>query len=378
MAFAGLLVISHPGMSSAATDVPADVMPLLADVSPVSIAAAAQSRDGQIVLITSPRDDHGAATLQRLVGKELHPLLPAVAPSSNPGSGNTEAAGKGGASAPASPPPPPVDPASLRLASDGALWVVDDGPPGGKAPPASARLLRIDADSGQVADAIPLPPEMLRPHSRLGPLRFHKTHAYVADIGAPGLLVVDLSARTVRRVLDDAPELSSRRPVEAKSAHDPTLSSIPMEVSPDGAWLFIQPEAGPLVRLPTALLDDPETSAATLSAGIVFWFDTPAATGSAMMPDGTLLLDTRSDGLLALSADRTLTPLLRDPRLAGDGTPFLRNDNKLLVPGVAGTGDGPAAGRTALFLLDPAALRSAARRVAGEGTAQGTETAPGP
>ena len=106
-----------------------------------------------------------------------------------------------------------------------------------------------------------------------------------------------------------------------------------LEVSPDGRHLYVQPTCGPMSRIDTALLDDPQTPPGTLSAGVSFWYDTPALGGTAIAPDGTLYLnDLENDSILALSPDRALTQLVRDPRLHWADAPFLSPKGTLFVP----------------------------------------------
>ena len=267
---------------------------------------------------------------------------------------------------------------AIRLAPDGALWAVDTGLPGpGKAPVANgARLIRIDLATNQVTRILVVPADALRPRSMIDDIRFNGDHAYVTDAGAPGLLVVDLRTGTVRRVLDHDPALTAQRPIlvdgEVLKGPDNKPAMIhadQLEVSPDGRHLYVQPLCGPMSRVDTALLDDPKTPPATLSAGVSFWYDTPALGGTAIAPDGTLYLnDLENDSILGLSPDRVLSQLVRDPRLHWADAPFLSPKGTLFVPV-------PQLDRAAFFhhghaqiqfpvlllTLDPHALAQAAR-----------------
>lgn len=231
---------------------------------------------------------------------------------------------------------------AIHLAPDGALWAVDTGSPGfGKpASPDSTRLIRIDLATNQVTRVLTLPPEVLRPKSMIDDIRFNGTHAYISDAGTPGLIVLEVASGGFRRVLDHDPALTAQRPilvdgdvVKGPDGKPAMIHADQLEVTPDGHYLYIQPLSGPMSRVATALLDDPQASPQTLSHAIAFWYDTPALGGTAIAPDGTLYLnDLETDSILSLSPDRKLTRLIQDPRLHWADAPFLAPDGTLTVP----------------------------------------------
>ena len=253
------------------------------------------------------------------------------------------------ASQPAHPPAMPQPPApafvglnAIHLAPDGALWVVDTGAPafGKPALADAARLIRIDPATNQVTRVLTLPADVLRPKSMIDDIRFNGGHAYVTDAGAPGLIVVDLAAGSFRRVLDHDPALTAERPttVDGEVLKGPDgkpvmIHADQLEVTPDGHYLYVQPLSGPMSRIATALLDDPQASPRALSSGLAFWYDTPALGGTAIAADGTLYLDDlETDSILSLSPARQMTVLLHDPRLHWADAPFLGPDGVLTVP----------------------------------------------
>lgn len=246
------------------------------------------------------------------------------------------------------PPQPPgpgavfVGPNAIRLAPDGSLWVVDTGSPamGRPAVPGGARLITIDLARNVVTQVLTLPADVLRPKSMIDNIRFNGEHAYITDAGAPGLIVLELATGNFRRVLDHDPSLTAQRPINVNGdilkgpdGKPSMIHADQLEVTPDGHYLFVQPLCGPMVRIRTTLLDDPTVSAATLSAAVEFWYDTPALGGTAIAPDGTLYLnDLETDSILALSPRRVLTMLIHDQRLHWADAPFLGQDDTLLVP----------------------------------------------
>ncbi len=274
--------------------------------------------------------------------RPLPPLPAASPPPASSPTGSSPTAPQAAAPQPDGPGPVFVGLNAIRLAPDGALWAVDTGVPGPGRPPVAngARLIRIDLATSRVTRILVVPADALRPKSMIDDIRFNGDHAYVTDAGAPGLLVVDLRAGTMRRVLDRDPALTAQRPVlvDGEVLKGPDNKPVmihadQLEVSPDGRRLYVQPLCGPMSRVDTALLDDPKTPPATLSAGISFWYDTPALGGTAIAPDGTLYLnDLENDSILSLSPDRVLTQLVRDPRLHWADAPFLSPKGTLFVP----------------------------------------------
>ena len=247
-----------------------------------------------------------------------------------------------------SPGDPKADPAhafvglnAIHLAPDNSLWVVDTGAPGfGKAPlPGATRLLRIDLASNLVTRSYVLPPEVLRPKSMIDDVRFNHGQAYITDAGAPGLIVLDLASGGARRLLDRDPSTTAQRPivVDGETLKGPDNKPVmihadQLEVTPDGKYLYYQPLPGPMSRIRTALLDDVRATPKAVSAGVEFWYDTPALGGTAIGADGTLYLnDIENDSVLSLTPDRVLTTIVGDPRLHWADAPFL-HDGTLTLP----------------------------------------------
>ena len=231
---------------------------------------------------------------------------------------------------------------AIHLAPDGAMWAVDTGSAGFGKPAVAggARLIRIDLATNQVTRVLTLPAGVLRPKSMIDDIRFNGGHAYITDAGAPGLIVLDLAGGGFRRVLDRDPALIAQRPIlvdgevlKGPDGRPVQVNADQLEVSPDGRYLYVQPLCGPMSRVETALLDDPQTPADTLSAAMRFWYDTPSLGGTAIAPDGTLYLnDLEDDSILSLSPSRALRLVVHDPRLHWADAPFLGTDGTLTVP----------------------------------------------
>ncbi len=230
---------------------------------------------------------------------------------------------------------------AVHLGPHGGLWVVDTGSPGhGKALlPDAAKLVRFDLSRNVATRTIVLPADVLRPKSMIDDVRFNGGHAYITDAGAPGLIVVDLATGAARRLLDGDPSTTAQRPivVDGKTVMGPDnkpemINADQLEVTPNGAYLYYQPLCGPMFRIATRLLDDPQATKQAVAAGVEFWYDTPALGGTAIAPDGTLYLDdVENNSVLRLTPGRELTTVIADPRLHWPDAPFLQ-DGVLTIP----------------------------------------------
>ena len=294
--------------------------------------------------------------------------------------------------APPAPAPAFVGLSAIHLSPDGALWAVDTGSPGFGKPalPDATRLIRIDLGSGQVTRVLTLPADVLRPKSMIADIRFNGAHAYVTDAGSAGLIVVDLASGGFRRVLDHDPALTAQRPItvdgevlKGPDGKPVMIHADQLEVAPDGRSLYVQPLCGPMSRIATALLDDPQASPQSLSGGIAFWYDTPALGGTAIATDGTLYLnDLETDSILTLSPARQPGLLLHDPRLHWAGMPFLGPDGVLTVPvpqfdraGLFHHGHSQIQFPVALYSLKPSELEAAVTQ-AGKAASAASTPAP--
>lgn len=113
----------------------------------------------------------------------------------------------------------------IRAAQDGTLWVLDAGQPAEALKPESAggnfrlapKLFAIDSDSLAPRDAYPLPPDAFKASSFIQDLAIDakRKKIYLADCGigegfanpTPAMIVLDLTTRSARRVLDSDPAL---------------------------------------------------------------------------------------------------------------------------------------------------------------------------
>ncbi|MBS1095995.1 hypothetical protein JK191_00060 [Gluconobacter sphaericus] len=233
---------------------------------------------------------------------------------------------------------------ALHVAPDGTLWVVDTGTPsfGGPPVPRGAKLVRVDPATGHVLRIYPLDPEIAKTGSYIDDIRFNGRHAYLTDAGKAALIVLDIKTGQARRVLDNDASTRARtgRPIVMgghvleNGPHQPLLVNVdPLEVSPDGKWLYFGPLEGPWSRIPTALLDDPNVASTDLSAAVQPWADLPPIGGSAMDAAGNLYFTNLKDnGVYRRDVSGKITKLLSDPRLHWADAPCLAPDGRLWLP----------------------------------------------
>ncbi|WP_226583786.1 major royal jelly family protein [Acuticoccus sediminis] len=212
---------------------------------------------------------------------------------------------------------------SMRIGPDGDLWLVDTGSPAIGEPvlPGGAKLVVVDLADNRVRRTIPLD-GVIGPTGFVDDIRFNGGTAYLTDAGNPGLIVLDIASGAGRRVLDGDPSVTADRPISAEGriVHGPDGAPVyvhadQLEVSPDGAWLYFQPVTGPLRRVPTALLDDPD-AAASLADHVEIVADLPPTGGTAIAADGAIYAsDVQSRRIMRVAPDGTVSTLIEDPRL---------------------------------------------------------------
>ncbi|HEX4361689.1 MAG TPA: hypothetical protein VH141_29410 [Pseudonocardia sp.] len=123
------------------------------------------------------------------------------------------------------------------------------------------------------------------------------------------------------------------RPVLAPDGTPLKVNADPLEVSPDGDWLYYGPLTGPWSRIETRWLDDPATPPAVLAAQVRPWADLPAVGGTALDAAGDLYFtDLAQDALRCRRPDGQVSTLVRDPRLHWADAPVLDADHTIWLP----------------------------------------------
>ncbi|WP_367159536.1 L-dopachrome tautomerase-related protein [Kozakia baliensis] len=223
-----------------------------------------------------------------------------------------------------------VHPTAITTDEQGKAWLLDNG-----SADISPRLIQIDGPPNVHS----LPRDVVMPQSRFTALVVHQPFAYLADQGTATLVVLNLKDGTATRFFTNDPALRGRRPmfvdgVEQRGKNDlPLARDISMlALQKDGAWIYEQPPCGPLYRVSTALLTDPNYSPIELMESLAQWRDTPTLGGLTISSDNTLyMIDIAQGRLLSFDAGRLPHILLQDPRLTQAGAPIIGADGKLYV-----------------------------------------------
>ncbi len=237
-----------------------------------------------------------------------------------------------------------VDVNAIRLDGKGSLWAVDTGSPefGGNPLPGGAKLVQIDLATNKVVRVIPFGPDIALPGSYVDDVRFHGGFAYSTDAGKPGIIVVDLAAGTMRRVLNNAASTTAppNRPiiVDGATVIGPDgkplqVNADPMEISPDGEWFYFGPLEGPWSRIETHWLDDFSIGTDAIASKVEPWADLPPVGGTAMDVNGDLYFsDLASNSLKRRAADGTISTVVQDPRLHWIDAMWIDAERRIWMP----------------------------------------------
>ena len=216
---------------------------------------------------------------------------------------------------------------SIHLDNKGSLWAVDTGSPqfGGRALPGGAKLVQIDVVTNKVTRIVPLGENVVLPGSYVDDVRVHGDFTYSTDAGQPGIIVVNLKTGAMRRVLENIPATTSpnNRPivVDGKAVMAPDgkplrVHTDPMELSPDGEWLYFGPLEGPWSRIETRWLDDFSASPETIASKVEPWTDVPPTGGTALDVNGDFYFsDLATDSIKRRTPDGSVTTVVHDRRL---------------------------------------------------------------
>lgn len=226
----------------------------------------------------------------------------------------------------------------------GGLWVIDTGAPefGGNPLPDGAKAVRIDLKTNKIDRVYNFGPDLALPGSYVDDIRFHGDHAYLSDAGRPGLIVLNLKTGKGRRVLQDIPATTASPDrkvilggVEVKAPDGSPLkvNVDPLEVSPDGKYLYFGPLNGPWSRIETRFLDDAALSEAELVKQVQPWADLPPVGGTSMDKHGNLYFtDLATDTLKVRRVDGAIQTVVQDKRLHWVDAPYIDDSGNIWLP----------------------------------------------
>ncbi|NIE73549.1 glyoxalase [Pantoea sp. Ap-967] len=233
---------------------------------------------------------------------------------------------------------------TIHIFDDDTLWAIDQGEDAGpKGINPGQKILQFDTRDGKLLRSISLPASVLPAGANLNDLRLDSEHAYVTDSGLGAIIVVNLkTGEAVRRLAGHpstqmAPERrpigENGQPLLLADGSDHQVHSDPIEISPDGQWLYYQPLSGPLWRVPTAALRDTRISEAELGKQVEFVHDTSPLTGTAMDSAGNVYLGEYDRPRVSVYApDGTLRVVAEDPRLWNPDAMIISDQRELYIP----------------------------------------------
>ncbi|GHB18265.1 L-dopachrome tautomerase-related protein [Salinicola rhizosphaerae] len=234
---------------------------------------------------------------------------------------------------------------TIHIFDDDSLWLVDQGTPsfGDLVDDQAQKVLQFNTRTGELIRQLPLPDEVMPKGASLNDLRLDSENVYLTDSGLGGIVIVNLESGQAMRRLHQHPSTQASpkrppiaedgKPLMSKSGKVPMVHSDPIEISPDGRWLYYQPLTGPLYRIETAKLRDPSISDEALGEAVEFVFDTSPLTGTAMDSAGNFYMaEMDRPRISVLTPDGDMRVLAEDNELWGPDAMFITRDRKLLIP----------------------------------------------
>lgn len=213
---------------------------------------------------------------------------------------------------------------SVVVDANDSLWVLDAAAPMLMSiVPGGPKLVQVDLKTNQVKRTISIPPEVAKTSTYLNDVRFdnERNFAYITDSGLGGIIVVNLASGESYRHLDgDSSVMPDKnvkividgKPLLGPTGETPAFHSDAIALSPDKQYVYYQPIAKTsLYRVATEALRDkdgrpkPEVYVKTLPVDGI-WMDSRS---------NIYLTDPQKKGISVVGPNRTVKPLLSDPRL---------------------------------------------------------------
>ncbi len=219
---------------------------------------------------------------------------------------------------------------SVVVDRQGALWVLDPAAPATAAVvPGGPKLVKIDLATNTVTRTVHFDEQVAPQGSYLNDVRFSPDgrHAYLTDSGAVGgLVVVDLTSATARRVLHGHPSTQAEKDVVVKTdgrelrrpdGRGAEFSADGIALSADGDYLYWQALTGrTLYRIATSALVDAALPAADLAARVERVGENGVSDGLLMDARGRIYITALEENAIKRrEADGQVTTVLRDRRL---------------------------------------------------------------
>ncbi|WP_338137393.1 L-dopachrome tautomerase-related protein [Pseudomonas lurida] len=231
----------------------------------------------------------------------------------------------------------------MRVDDIGPLWIVDAGVTdfGGRVISGGAKVVVVYLESGEVVKVIPFDGSVAQEHSYIDDIRLNGNHADLTDAGVPGIVVLDFETNKARRVLTTSPAvlapkdrdiILSDKVVKTPDGTALRVHSDPLEVSPDGKWLYFAPLEGAWHKIETRWLDDARLSEDELVKRVEFWRDLPPVGCTVMDRKGNFYFsDLADDSIKRISTDGTIQSIAKHTRLHWVDTPAFDGQGRLYL-----------------------------------------------
>ncbi|EIC82663.1 L-dopachrome tautomerase-related protein [Serratia sp. M24T3] len=230
---------------------------------------------------------------------------------------------------------------TVHIFDDDTLWVVDQGDP--KLDRKAQKILQFDTKTGKLLKKITFDEHVLPKGGNINDLRLDSKYAYFTDSGLGGIIYTDLESGKSWRRLGNHPSIKAKleRPamdetgtvLQKDDGSPKVVNSDPIELSPDGKWLYYQTLSGPMYRVPTASLRDEKLSEQALGQQVEFVYDTPALSGTAIDNKGNIYMaEAQRPRVIMLTPDGDLKVIVEDDRIWGPDALFISHQRELYIP----------------------------------------------
>ena len=200
---------------------------------------------------------------------------------------------------------------SVYIDKEDNLWVLDPASPYlGGVVSGGAKLVKVDIEDGKVLQRIVFDERVAPPESYLNDVRVDtgRKVAYISDSGLGALVVVDLETGRARRLLADHPSTKSEDIVLTIAGKKwlpggatPQVHVDGLALTGDGEFLYYHSLTGrTLYRIETRWLRDATFGDYTHGTKVESLYETCAADGMAIGPDGYLYLTAIEDNAIKL------------------------------------------------------------------------------
>jgi sugar lactone lactonase YvrE len=233
---------------------------------------------------------------------------------------------------------------SLYVDAGEFLWILDAANPKFKGiVEGGAKLVKIDPETNHVVQQVVFDKSVLRKDSYLNDVRVDagRNFAYITDSGIGGLLVVDLTKKQVRRVLDKHPSTHSDstdividgKPYRRPDGSRPYVHADGIELDSTGKYLYYHALNGQnLYRIESQYLRDTTLTEEQMGAKVELVKKTGPVDGMLFDKKGNLYLSgLEQKAILWLYPDNKLDTLVQSPDLQWPDSFGLGPDGYLYV-----------------------------------------------